>query len=192
MGSANSHEIRQIVDDAVVALRSGQQQQQQQSFRNHRPGEVISLDEDDGGVLSGEGDHCAIYGTDDVGVWEPGYDSASDGSVCGEDCCSDSEWSECCYETLECCVGGGGRGRESRHDRRDVKAKKEKTCKECEKKQMCRKCRKKGPSFWSRCYPVKGRNDWGGNIVGVSRCPGEVCCASVSHPPTAPLNLRGV
>ncbi|KAK2018250.1 hypothetical protein LZ32DRAFT_687593 [Colletotrichum eremochloae] len=63
MGSANSHEIRQIVDEAVVALRSGQQQQQ--SFCHHRPSEVISLDEDDDGVLSNEDGDYATYSTDD-------------------------------------------------------------------------------------------------------------------------------
>ncbi|KAK1969966.1 hypothetical protein LY78DRAFT_744720 [Colletotrichum sublineola] len=172
MGSANSHEIRQIVDEAVVALRSGRQQQQ--LFCHHRPSEVISLDEDDDGVLSNEDGDYATYSTDDVGVWEPGYDSASDGPTCGGDCCSDSGWSECCYETVECCVGGGiGRGRKLTYEKCSAKAKKEKTCKECEKKKICRKCKKKGPSLWSRCYPVKKRSDWGGNVVGVSRCPGE-------------------
>ncbi|WDK17876.1 hypothetical protein CGRA01v4_09161 [Colletotrichum graminicola] len=175
MGSANSHEIRQIVDEAVVALRSGQHQQQRQSSRHHRRSEVISLDEDDDGVLFGEEGDYATYSTDDDGVWEPGYDSGSEEPVCGEECCSDSGWSECCYETVECCVGGGGRGRDRgwRHERCGVEAKKEKACKECEKKRMCRKCRKKAPSFWSRCYPVSGRRDWGGGVVGVSRCPGE-------------------
>ncbi|KAK1590819.1 uncharacterized protein LY79DRAFT_590069 [Colletotrichum navitas] len=176
MGSTNSHEIRQIVDEAVITLRSGQHRQQRQSSRHHRPGEVISLDEDDDGVLFGEGGDYATYSTDDDGTWEPGYDSASEGLICGEDCCcSDSGWSECCYETVECCVGGGGRGRDrgSRHENHGVRAKKEKACKECEKKQMCRKCRRQAPCFWSRCYPVSGRGDWGGGVVGVSRCPGE-------------------
>ncbi|KAK2048655.1 hypothetical protein LZ31DRAFT_628194 [Colletotrichum somersetense] len=174
MGSANSHEIRQIVDEAVVALRSGQQQQ---SFRNHCPGEVISLDEDDGSVLAGEGDDWAIYGTDDVGVWELGYDSASDGPVCGGDRCSDSEWSECCYETAGCCVGGGGRekGRESRHGRHDVKAKKEKTCKECEKKQMCRKYPKKWSfKFDNRSGRPMSRGTTAGHLCGGAGSCGDV------------------
>ncbi|EFQ26633.1 uncharacterized protein GLRG_02453 [Colletotrichum graminicola M1.001] len=188
MGSANSHEIRQIVDEAVVALRSGQHQQQRQSSRHHRRSEVISLDEDDDGVLFGEEGDYATYSTDDDGVWEPGYDSGSEEPVCGEECCSDSGWSECCYETVECCVGGGGRGRDRgwRHERCGVEAKKEKACKECEKKRMCRKCRKKAPSFWSRCYPVSGRRDWGGGVVGVSRCPGErLAAVSGGHWATA-------
>ncbi|KAK1978893.1 hypothetical protein LZ30DRAFT_598105 [Colletotrichum cereale] len=172
MGSANSHEIRQIVDEAVVALRSGLQQQ---SIRHHRPGGAVSMDEDDGD--SGEGNDYATDGTDDIGVWEAGYDSASDGPLCGEGCYSDSRWIECCYyETAECCVGGETRRvRGLTHEVCGVRRKKEKNrCKECEKKQKCRKCRKKGPSFWSRCCAVKGRNDWGGDVVGVSRCPGEM------------------
>ncbi|KDN64413.1 hypothetical protein CSUB01_04455 [Colletotrichum sublineola] len=152
MGSANSHEIRQIVDEAVVALRSGRQQQQ--LFCHHRPSEVISLDEDDDGVLSNEDGDYATYSTDDVGVWEPGYDSASDGPTCGGDCCSDSGWSECCYETVECCVGGGiGRGRKLTYEKCSAKAKKEKTCKECEKKKICRKSRSEEMGLQNRQLP---------------------------------------
>ncbi|TQN75216.1 hypothetical protein CSHISOI_00186 [Colletotrichum shisoi] len=91
MGTSSSHEVRQMVDEAVVALRSGQPQlQQHQPFRRKKIREVISLDDDIvvldevvvGGGNDGEGYHYIDYDTD--GAWEPGWSSDSDTSACEE------------------------------------------------------------------------------------------------------------
>ncbi|KAK6224989.1 hypothetical protein QIS74_03316 [Colletotrichum tabaci] len=184
MGTSSSHEVRQMVDETVVALRSGQppppqQQQQHQPFRRKQLREVISLDDDivvlDEGVVGGgnggEGYYYIDYDTD--GVWEPDWSSDADRSACGECCCySDIKGSECCYDIAECCNSGTKDCCASGRKKCCVKANKTKNkCKECEKMQKCRKCRKKGSSLWNR---PKERVDWGGDVVGFSRRPGEV------------------
>ncbi|GJC97255.1 hypothetical protein CH63R_07442 [Colletotrichum higginsianum IMI 349063] len=176
MGTSSSHEVRQMVDETVVALRSGQppplpQQQQHRPFRRKQLREVIPLDDDivvlDEGVVGGgngsEGYYYIDYDTD--GVWESDWSSDADRSACEECCCySDIKGSECCNSgTKDCCASG----------RKKCGAKANNTknkCKECEKMQKCRKCRKKGSSLWNR---PKERIDWGGDVVGFSRRPGE-------------------
>lgn len=169
MGSASSREIRQIVDEAVVALRSEQ-------ARSSMMGPV--MDED--GVVyeeGGGGGYC--FGLDSSSDSDSESESDSDEGECSEcgDCCSDWE-SECCYETMECCAGvdgggggcsvGRGRGFGGCSGRKDSKRKKNK------------KKKKDKNGFWGRCYPVmkRGGGEWGGDVVGFSRCPGEVCLAT--------------
>lgn len=160
MGSASSREIREIVDEAVVALRSGQRSREVM-------GDVIDVSE--GGVVfdhGGGGDGGVVYyGDGDESFTDSDDDeSSSESGESGcESCC---EWeSECCYETVECCCAGGGggccgerRGRRGREKKKEKKKKKE-----------------KGVGFWAKCYPVRGEGDWGGSVVGITRCPGEVC-----------------
>ncbi|KAJ0164222.1 hypothetical protein CTA2_1498 [Colletotrichum tanaceti] len=179
MGTSSSHEVRQMVDEAVVALRSGQPppppQQQHRPFRCKQPREVLSLDDDDIVVLD-EGDSSGGYYYTDYdtdGVWKPDWNSDSGRSACEECCCcSDIEGSECCYKIAECyCAGGAKDCCASGHKKCGAKANRtKKKCKECEKMQKCKKCRKKGFPPRDRS---KGRVDWGGDVVGFSRRPGE-------------------
>ncbi|KAK2780528.1 hypothetical protein CKAH01_00472 [Colletotrichum kahawae] len=171
MGSASSREIRQIVDEAVVALQS------EQARSSSMMGPV--MDED--GVVYEEGGGGGGYrydldsSSDSESESETDLEEDGEGgcSECG-DCCSDWE-SECCYETMDCCagVGGGGGGGGCSvgrgcgfggcSGRKDLKRRKGK------------KQKKKKKGFWGKCYPVmkRGGGEWGGDVVGFSRCPGE-------------------
>ncbi|KAF6826067.1 hypothetical protein CMUS01_09588 [Colletotrichum musicola] len=159
MGSASSREIRQIVDEAAAALlRAGQ--------RNVMADDVLDVSgnsvvyEDDG---DGDGGGVYYYGDDGSSSSGSEYDSESS-SNSEEGCESCRGWvEECCFESLECCAGccdlGKGRGKGLKERKRKEKKKKKKE-------------KEKGGGFWARCHPVKGR-DWGGDVVGITRCPGE-------------------
>ncbi|KAK1499777.1 hypothetical protein CTAM01_06971 [Colletotrichum tamarilloi] len=169
-------------------------------------GEVICLDDegvveegvDVGLVGGGGGSGGGYYYYDDESedISESETTSDEEESGCGG-CGGCWEEDECCFEMVECCSGrygcqtGGGRGSCSigfgceiggRMTPRDCGGKRGKKCKECEKRKKCKMCekgkKKKGKGFWSKLYPVRKLGEWGGDVVGVSRCPGEVSIPS--------------
>ncbi|KAK1701465.1 hypothetical protein BDP55DRAFT_625684 [Colletotrichum godetiae] len=174
-------------------------------------GDVICLDDD--GVID-EGGDVGVVGVGGSAGGYYYYDDGSEGtsesetsSDDDEECggCGDGDGCRGCWEDDECyfemvgCLTGGGRGRGScgfgfecevgTAAMRGRKGRKGK-CKECEKKRKCKACekrkkKKKGKGFWSTLYPVKKLGEWGGDVVGVSRYPGEV--SILFSVPFAPL-----
>ncbi|KAK1477855.1 hypothetical protein CABS01_03157 [Colletotrichum abscissum] len=135
-------------------------------------------------------------GSEDTSESETTSDEEGD-DVCGGrgGCGGCWEEDECCFEMVGCCAGGyglqagGGRGGcgigfgcevGGRMTPRDCGGERGRKCKECETGKKCKTCekrrkkKKKGKGFWSKLYPVKKLGEWGGDVVGVSRCPGEV------------------
>lgn len=155
MGAASSHEVRQIVDEAIVALRS----EQHRHARNVMPvdDETAHCDEGDGIYYYYDDDNC--LGSES--------DTDSDESGCEGSCCEDWE-SECCYQTMQCCVGdekgGFSISHRSRGRSRDEEGRGKKKGKERKEERGC----------FAGCYPTKERGGWGGDVVGIARCPGEV------------------
>lgn len=142
------------------------------------------------GIIIDEGNMYHHYGHDTSSCSssdsDTDSDSGSEASWCRDCCCRCwSDWEdECYYETMECCGGGSvgvcgwSYGRSSSRSsgwigKDDAKRKNKKK----KRKKTKKRDDGKGLSFWQKCYPVKKKGDWGGDVVGVSRCPGEVCAS---------------
>lgn len=165
----------------------------------------------DGGG-SGGGYYYYDDGSEDTSESETTSEEEEEGcSGCGG-CGGCWEEDECCFEMVECCSGGygcqtrGGGMREScgfgfgcdvgrGTTRSGCGGKRGKKCEEFEQRKKCKACekrgkkKKKGKGFWSKLYPVKKLGEWGGDVVGVSRCPGEVSISIYLPTPFTFLSL---